>query len=175
MEWLIKDPASIWQGLLAALCILIFVILVIRVAGLRTLSKMTSFDFAVTIAMGSILGAAASTSITFAQGATALITLVALQAVCAFSLRKSKAAQKLLCNQPLLIMKDGEILSENMKSSRMSESELLAKLREANVLHRSQIRAVVLEATGDVSVLHSDDSSQNLEPWLLEGVATEDS
>ena len=38
----------------------------------------------------------------------------------------------------------------------MARSDLVAKLREANVLDLKQVRAVVLETTGDVSVLHGD-------------------
>jgi uncharacterized membrane protein YcaP (DUF421 family) len=52
----------------------------------------------------------------------------------------------------------------------MTRSELRAKLREANVLEWSQIRAVVLETTGDVSVLHGDEGGTPLDPSLLEGV-----
>ena len=35
--------------------------------------------------------------------------------------------------------------------------DLRAKLREANVIHMGQVRAVVFETTGDVSVLHGGD------------------
>lgn len=46
------------------------------------------------------------------------------------------------------------MLHENLKKARLTENDVLAKLREANVLQFSDVRAVILEATGDVSVLH---------------------
>lgn len=42
----------------------------------------------------------------------------------------------------------------------VSQADLMAKLREANVLQLSQVKAVVFETTGDISVLHSEHSLQ---------------
>ena len=73
-------------------------------------------------------------------------------------------------NCPLLLMEGPEILWDNLKSSRVTLQDLQAKLREANCLNYEQVRAVVLEATGDISVLHSTDPEERLEPELLEGI-----
>lgn len=48
------------------------------------------------------------------------------------------------------------MLHDNMRKARVTESDLWSKLREANVLNLNQVRAVVFEATGDISVLHGD-------------------
>ena len=66
-------------------------------------------------------------------------------------------------------MKDGKILYKNLEKSNVGEGDLIAKLREANVLDYSEVRAVVLESTGDMSVLH-DDGDNKLSDQLLEGV-----
>jgi uncharacterized membrane protein YcaP (DUF421 family) len=66
---------------------------------------------------------------------------------------------------------DGEtILYDNLKKAHVTEGDLRAKLREANVLDLAQIRAVVFESTGDIAVLHTADQDQKLKEWLLEGV-----
>ncbi|MDO6471263.1 YetF domain-containing protein [Maribacter sp. 1_MG-2023] len=44
----------------------------------------------------------------------------------------------------------------------------MAKLREANVLQLSQVKAVIFETTGDISVLHSD------KPIDIDAVIVED-
>jgi uncharacterized membrane protein YcaP (DUF421 family) len=63
---------------------------------------------------------------------------------------------------------DGDaILRGNLNRARMTVEELNGKLREANVLNYGQVRAVVLETTGDVSVLHGDG---DLDPDLLRDV-----
>ena len=50
-------------------------------------------------------------------------------------------------------MYDGKVIDKALNVSRVAESDLF-KLREANVLELNQVRAVVLETTGDISVLH---------------------
>ena len=63
---------------------------------------------------------------------------------------------------------DGDtILYDNLKKAKIKKNDLLSKLREANVLNTRQIRAVVLETTGDISVLHGEGK---LEDDLLKDV-----
>ena len=63
-------------------------------------------------------------------------------------------------------MRDG-IFDENaLRKTRVAKDDLIAKLREANVLAMNRVRAVVLETTGDVSVLHGNE----LDDALLTGV-----
>ncbi|MFB6098832.1 MAG: YetF domain-containing protein [Salinibacter sp.] len=57
-----------------------------------------------------------------------------------------------------------EVLSDNLCRANMTEADLRAKLREANVTRLAQVRAVVMGSTGDVSVLHAHpDESPNRE------------
>lgn len=52
-------------------------------------------------------------------------------------------------------MRGSEILDDNLKEAEVTHDDLRAKLREANVTQLSQVKAVVMESTGDVSVLHN--------------------
>ncbi len=64
-------------------------------------------------------------------------------------------------------MPNGEILDDALTRTRIARGDLLAKLREANVSDVSQVRAALLETTGDVSILHGE----AMEETLLNGVA----
>jgi uncharacterized membrane protein YcaP (DUF421 family) len=57
-----------------------------------------------------------------------------------------------------------------LKKARVTEADLRSKLREANVLELSQVRAVIFECTGDIAVLHTKDEDVEVEDWLLKGV-----
>lgn len=58
-----------------------------------------------------------------------------------------------------------------MDAARISHSQLFAKLRESNVIHFDQVEAVVLETTGDMSVLSQPGKhSGPLQEDLLLGV-----
>ena len=146
----------------------------VRIAGLRTFAKMTSFDFATTIAIGSILATVSiNLKASIGNGIVALAAIVAFQVVFAVMQRWFNWFKKAATNEPVLLMKDGEILHENLRNSNLHRSELIAKLREANVLDFNQVKAVVFESTGDVSVLHSNpDSDEELHPDLLDFLDT---
>jgi uncharacterized membrane protein YcaP (DUF421 family) len=61
------------------------------------------------------------------------------------------------------------MLDDVLRREGVTRADVLAKLREANVLRMEEVRAVVLESTGDISVLHADDDTE-LQDVLLEGV-----
>jgi len=148
-----------------ALC---WVIVLVRVVGLRTFSKMTAFDFVVTVATGSLLAGAsqATTWSAFAQALLAIATLLGMQFLAARLRKSSDQFEALIQNSPILLMRDGKIIADALEATRVAEDDLIAKLREANVLEFSSVRAVVLETTGDISVLHGS----NVEERLLSGV-----
>jgi uncharacterized membrane protein YcaP (DUF421 family) len=64
-------------------------------------------------------------------------------------------------------MENGRILDDNLAKGQITRGDLFSKLREANALKLSMVRAVVLEETGEVSVLHGSDEIDDV---LLEGV-----
>ena len=150
----------------------IFVLLIIytRILGLRSFSKMSSFDFAMTIAVGSLLATTIiSKSTSLLAGAIAIGSLFVIQGSLSFLRKCTNWFSKVVDNEPLLLMRDGVIFYDALKISRVAENDLIAKLREANVLRFSQVRAVVLETTGDISVLHTNNDT-DLEDRILQSV-----
>ncbi|MBI0398523.1 DUF421 domain-containing protein [Cyclobacterium marinum] len=153
----------------SALGIYLSVILLTRISGKRSFSKMSSFDFAMTVAVGSIIATTIlSSSVNLIEGILGLAVVYFLQISIAIG-RRHKLVETLVDNTPLLLMDGQNILHQNLRKARVSESDLRSKLREANVIQLSQVKAVVFETTGDISVLHSS-SEQNLDVWLMKDV-----
>jgi len=69
-------------------------------------------------------------------------------------------------------MWDGKILHKKLKSCNVGEDDLIAKLREANVHDFNEVKAVILESTGDVSVIHND-KNKSIQSQMLIDVDTE--
>lgn len=164
-------PMDLLEILLRGAFLLTALIFLVRLNGLRTFSKMSSFDFAVTVATGSILAAGVTTADKpvwiYAAGFTALI---GTQALIAIARRRFSAVEDIADNCPLMIMENGEVLEHNLIKARMTKADLMAKLREANALNMDHVRAVVLEATGDISVLHGGQQCPHVSDEILEGV-----
>ncbi|TQN31666.1 uncharacterized protein DUF421 [Haloactinospora alba] len=141
-----------------------------RLAGLRSFSQMTNFDLAATVAFGSMLATTAvSTEVSLVQGGLALAVLFGVQALTA-RVRRYKSFEWIFDNRPLLLMRGTEMLPQNIRRAKVTESDIRAKLRLAGVTHLGQVDAVVLETTGDVSVLLKDPEGRPLDPALLSTV-----
>lgn len=148
------------------------IIIITRIFGLRTFAKMSSFDFASTIAVGSILASIIiNNDQSILKGILALMCIIAFQTLFSFLVRKNDWFKKLFTNKPQFLMKDGEIFYDNLKSCNVGVSDLMGKLREANVHKLSEVQAVVFESTGDISVLHSSDLD-TVETIILSDVAS---
>lgn len=147
------------------------VLLIVRLYGLRSFAKMSSVDFASTIAVGSILASVSmNTGQSWLKGTVAILCIIGFQQLFSYGKRYFDWLEDIGENQPVMLMKDGVILSDNLRKAGVTQADLMAKLREANVLRLSEVKAVVFETTGDVSVLHGD-SEKEVEDCLLEAVS----
>ena len=169
--WIWAEGDAALMVVLSAVALYGLLILYTRLVGLRSFSKMSGFDFAITVAVGSVL---ASVTLwqkpTLWEGAVALGALFGLQFVVGNLRKRIPGVTTAIDNAPLLLMDGPEVRSDNLRRANMTEADLRAKLREANVTQLEQVRAVVMESTGDVSVLHAPPDAPALDDELLTDV-----
>jgi uncharacterized membrane protein YcaP (DUF421 family) len=169
--WIWAEGDAALMVVLSAVALYGLLILYTRLVGLRSFSKMSGFDFAITVAVGSVL---ASVTLwqkpTLWEGAVALGALFGLQFVVGNLRKRIPGVTTAIDNAPLLLMDGPEVRSDNLRRANMTEADLRAKLREANVTQLEQVRAVVMESTGDVSVLHAPPDAPALDDGLLADV-----
>lgn len=170
--WITTDLKSLGGVAVSVAIVYLGIILYCRFAGLRSFSKMSSSDFAMTVAVGSLFAATISSpDPTLFLGLFALGGLFLTQWLISRLRKRTRFASHLIDNKPLLLMRGSEMLEENMKRASVTRGDMLGKLREANVLNFDQVQAVVFEATGDISVLHTEgDDEVELSDSILEGV-----
>lgn len=152
---------SFWLDLVMRVTVLapltiLWVIILVRLIGLRTFSKMTSFDFVITLATGSLTASAVSAKDweSFFQAVLAASALCGVQYFLARIRFRFPKVERELGNQALLLFSRGRFYQDAMRAARMTEADLYGKMREANALQVEEVQAIVLEETGDVTVLH---------------------
>ncbi|WP_047546453.1 DUF421 domain-containing protein [Psychroserpens sp. Hel_I_66] len=166
-EWFTITSESLIAIILTGIGIYIALVIVTRISGKRSFSKLSSFDFAITVAIGSIMATVIiSKSVSLLQGIIGLFILYVIQMIVAYA-RRWEFVRKIMDNKPTLLMKDGKIIEGSLKKCKVTESDLKAKLREANVIQLSEVKAVVFESTGDISVLHGS-SDKVLDDWIMD-------
>lgn len=135
-------------------------IVMLRISGKRTLSRLNAFDLVVTVALGSTLATILlSSDVALAQGTLAFGLLIGLQYLLAHLAsrpgRVGHRVEGLVKSEPTLLLFRGEILDEAMRRERLTESEILAALRSGGYSGINGVEAVVLETDGSISVVPS--------------------
>ena len=169
-NWLYTSLETLGIVLVTVVAIFSIIILIVRVSGLRTFAKMSSFDFASTIAVGSILASIViNQDQSILKGAVALGGIILFQTIFSFAKRKWEWFSNLFTNKPMLLMEDGKFIMNNLRKTNVDAKDVYAKLREANVKDKSEVLAVILESTGDISVIHKQKDIE-LAQHILTGV-----
>lgn len=165
-------PLPSWQAALAIVVscagAYILVIGLTRLFGLRSFSKMSAFDFVLTVAVGSMIAATVlNRDQTVGGFLIALFTFFVLKESIGWARRRWELAEDMVDNSPMLLMKDGRIYDENLRTAQVTRADLMGKLRHANVHRLAEVRAVVMETTGDFSIIHGDTPVDDI---LMKGV-----
>jgi len=156
-----------WAGLGRVLLVgsLAYAVLVIllRISGKRTLTKLNAFDLVVTVALGSTLATVLlSKSVALAEGVVALALLISLQYAIAWLSVRSPGFQAVIKAEPTLLLFRGRFLAAAMKAERITREEILAAIRASGRPDAGEIAAVVLETDGSLSVLADGDGAGRL-------------
>lgn len=142
----------------------ISLVLLLKVSGNRTLSKLNAFDFVITIALGSTFGSLLlNKSVALVEGVTAFAVLIGLQYTVAWITIRSDTVKRIIKNEPSLVYYNGEYLKDSMKCSRVIESEIQQSVRNQGYANLESVEAVVLETDGSFSIIsQSENEGKNL-------------
>jgi uncharacterized membrane protein YcaP (DUF421 family) len=128
-------------------------IIVLRVSGKRTLSKMNVFDFVFVVAVGSVFAATIiSKDVTLLEGLSALVTLVGFQTILAKIAAHFPRAERIINGNPTLLLSKGRFIQSALKKERVTEEEVRASIRSKGINRVEDVEAVILENDGTLSV-----------------------
>ncbi|MDX1584980.1 MAG: DUF421 domain-containing protein [Thermoanaerobaculia bacterium] len=154
-----------WDGLIRVIlvgsCAYVSLVLLLRISGNRTLSKMNAFDFVVTVALGSTLASLLlSKDVPLADGVAALALLIGLQFVVTWSGVRLPWVRNFVTGEPHLLFYRGSFIDSSMKKRRVNEQDVLAAIREEGLVRMEDVDAVVLETDGSFSVIIREDETR---------------
>lgn len=164
-KWFVIEWQQVLGISLSALGLYGGLIVFTRLMGLRSFSKLSSYDFAMTVAIGSILASTIlSDSPSLAQGLVAVAVLFLIQGTISVIRRKSKPLKSLIDNQAIILMAHGEYFCDNLKEANLTKSDVQEVLRRNGLKAKSEVFAVIMETTGDMSVIKNDNTAPD---WSL--------
>jgi uncharacterized membrane protein YcaP (DUF421 family) len=158
---LFESWAGLGRVLLVGTLAYAALVLLLRISGKRTLSKLNAFDLVVTVALGSTLATVLlSKSVALAEGVLALTLLICLQYAITWSSVRWPRFEAFVKAEPTLLVHRGRFLAGAMRAQRITREEILAAVRTSGSGEIAEIAAVVLETDGALSVIPSLDAER---------------
>jgi uncharacterized membrane protein YcaP (DUF421 family) len=155
-----------WQGIVRTVLVGVLaylsLVVLLRVSGKRTLSKMNAFDMVVTVALGSTLATILlSKDVALLEGITALVVLIAMQFAIAWLVVRSPRVGRLVKSEPALLVYQGRLLNDALRRERVVDAEIWAALRSQEIADLATVAAVVLETDGSFTVVPKIGNPEN--------------
>ncbi|WP_226668880.1 DUF421 domain-containing protein [Metabacillus litoralis] len=151
MEDMLKDILIVFGRIITILPLLLFITIFM---GKRAIGELPIFDFLIIITLGAVVGAdIADPSIHHIPTAFTIVVVGLFQRVVANWKISNRKVGKLLTFEPTIVVQDGVLLNENIKSIRYSIDNILQMLREKNVFDINDVETAIIEANGSCSVL----------------------
>jgi uncharacterized membrane protein YcaP (DUF421 family) len=143
------------ESVIRAALVYLFLLLLLRLTGKRTLAQITTFDFVLLLiisegAQQALIGEDYS----MINGAIVVSTLIGINILMSLLKQRYKWVDRLLDDIPLVIVADGKPLKDRMDKARVDEEDVLDAAREVHGLeHMEQIRHAILERDGKISII----------------------
>lgn len=149
------------DAILRAAAIYLFLLVLFRLSGRRTLSQITTFDFVLLLIIGEATQQALLGDDFSVFNAFLVITALISMDI-GFALFKARAPRlaKFADGVPMILVENGVPLHERMKRSRVGEDDILESARQLHGLERmDQIKFAVLEISGAISIIPAEKST----------------
>lgn len=128
-----------------------------RIMGRKEISQMTFFNFVSAIAIGSIAAnLVVSQNLSIRNGIIALIGWSVFTLIMDFIDIKSKKARIVTTGNPIIVIKEGKIIEQGLRKSRLDLDSLKAMLRQKNIFSVADVDYAIFETNGRLSVIKKE-------------------
>ncbi|HAQ72904.1 DUF421 domain-containing protein [Stutzerimonas nitrititolerans] len=143
------------DSVLRAAAIYLVVLVVFRLAGRRTLSELTTFDFVLLLIIGEATQQALlGDDFSIVNAMVVIVSLVVFDIALSLLKNKARWLSKLIDGEPMIIVEHGQVLERRIRKARIDEGDILEAARHSQGLERiDQIKFAILEKDGKISII----------------------
>ena len=125
----------------------------IRLMGKRQIGQMEAPEFVVTMLVANLASIPMQDGgIPLFSGIVPILTVLGLELVLSGVIMRSIFVRRLFCGKPVSLIREGKILQENLRRTRVTLDELMGHLRQKDVLQIETVQYAILETDGNLSV-----------------------
>jgi len=143
------------DAVVRGLMVYLFLLILFRIAGRRTLGNITNFDFVLLLIISEATqNAMIGNDYSVTNGFLVILTLVGLDILFSFMKQRFPTMERYVDGLPLVLVDQGRPQKELMNRARVDEQDILASAREKHGLERmEQIKYAILETNGMISII----------------------
>jgi uncharacterized membrane protein YcaP (DUF421 family) len=133
----------------------LFVWLIFRITGKRTLAQITTFDAVLLLIISETTQAALTDNDnSFTNSILLILTMLGIDVLLSCIKQRSSIVEKVMDGAPLIILDRRGVRHEAMTKERVDEQDILHAARELHGLSRlDQIDYAILEQTGEITII----------------------
>lgn len=136
--------------------IILYIVLMIglRLLGKRQIADLEPSELVFTLIISDLAAVPMQDfGIPLLNGVLPIVTLLSLSMLLSFCNLKSIRFRALVCGKPAIIIRDGNILQQNMAKNRLTIDELYEQLRCQGYSDLQSVKYAILETSGQLSIL----------------------
>jgi uncharacterized membrane protein YcaP (DUF421 family) len=148
-----QETLTAIQWVLRGIIAFIFIVVIGKALGQRTISQLRLLDFVIALVIGNIIAHPLSDEKLGMKGSMITTVVLSVLYLCSiFTVLKFPALRRLVNHSAVTVVKNGKILHEGLKKARISIDILLEELREEKVEDVKKVALAIWEADGKMSV-----------------------
>ena len=147
------DPNELMLTAARAAAVYVFMLIVIRALGKRTVGNFSAFDLLVALMLGEVVDEIIYGDVRFIQGAVAVVAIAALTYADSWLAYFDHGMQAVLEGKPTIVIRDGRFDRKGMRSERLNEKDIMGHLRLQGIHDVREVHLAVVEHDGEISVL----------------------
>lgn len=143
------------DSVIRAVVTYLFLLVLFRIAGKRTLAQITTFDLVLTLIISeAIQQAILDTDQSLTHGLLLVTSLVAIDVAISLVKQRWPSSAKVLEGLPLVIVERGDLQQDRMARERVSKEDVIHAARQHHGISRLEdVDYAVLEESGGITVI----------------------
>lgn len=150
--WKLQQPW--WEFVLRAFLVYGFLLVILRLTGKRQVGQLAPFDLVLLLVLSNaVQNSMNAGDNTVGAGFILAGALVVVNAAVGYITYKSKRAEAFVDGKPRIIIHNGVADETVLTEERITHHELMAAVRQANLIDISDVHLAILETNGRINVI----------------------
>ena len=147
-----------WEFILRAVIVYVVVLVMVRLAGKRTLGQFTPFDMLLLVLLGNaVQNALLGQDTSLGGGLLLALTLVALNYFVGWITTRSPAMERVIEGEPVVLARHGHVLQKVLQRELVSKADFAKAMRDAGCDEVDEVDLALLETNGHITIILKKD------------------